>query len=237
MRAEAAEVRRLFGRIARRYDLLNSLLSLGQHLRWKRLAASACQAGRGSLLVDVCSGTADIALAQARGGGRAVAVDFSAPMLAVGRRKAEGQPVQFVLGDALHLPFPDDTFDAATAGFSLRNVASVPRLLGEMARVVRPGGWVVSLETSQPPWRLVRALYRGYLGVVVWLAPLLSDGPAYRWLLRTVVAFSTAEEVAEQFRGAGLREVQFSRLLLGAAAIHAGRVPEQQRGCDRVVTK
>lgn len=218
-------IRCMFGRIARRYDLLNSLLSLGRHRRWKRLAARACRLPPGGLALDVCAGTADIALALADLAGSAVALDFSAPMLALARRKAAGRPVTLVQADALHLPFLDGTFHAAAVGFSLRNVASVPRLLSEMARVVRPGGWVVSLETSQPTCAALRALYRAYLEIMVLLSTVLSEGPAYRHLLRTIIAFPPADRVADLFRRAGLRDVSYRLLAFGAAALHAGRVP------------
>lgn len=218
-------IRWMFDGIADRYDLLNSLLSLGQHRAWKERAADACRLRPGALVLDVCTGTGDIALALVRRGARAVALDFARRMMHIGRAKAQGKPVAFVCGDALLLPFADDAFDAATVGFSLRNVASVAKLLAEMVRVVRPGGWVVSLETSQPPRLVVRALYRLYLEITVGLTPLLSQGSAYRHLLRTIVAFPGAQEIAERFREAGLEEVSVSPLLLGAAAIHAGRVP------------
>jgi len=214
----------MFGRIAHRYDLLNFLISLGQNHRWKDRAAQACQVPPGGLALDVCAGTADIALALERRGARAAALDFAREMLTVGKRKARGRFVMFVQGDALALPFPDSTFEAAVVGFSLRNVASVLRLLCEMRRVVRPGGRVVSLETSQPPFRFVRALYRAYLKVAISLAPLLSEGSAYGYLAGSILTFPAAEEIADVFRAAGLREVSFQRLLFGVVAIHSGRV-------------
>jgi demethylmenaquinone methyltransferase/2-methoxy-6-polyprenyl-1,4-benzoquinol methylase len=122
-------------------------------------------------------------------------------------------------------------FDAAAIGFSLRNIAaptdnlsSVVELLEEMARVVRRGGWVVSLETSQPKSGVLRTVYHAYVRFAVSLAPLLSEGAAYRYLLRTVLRFPPADGVAELFRAAGLEEVSYTNLLFGAAAIHVGRV-------------
>jgi len=214
----------MFGRIALRYDLINYLLTLGQQRRWKDLTAQACRVPAGGLALDVCAGTGDIALALARRGARAVALDFARPMLLLGQRKARDLPVFLVEGDALNLPFPDDNFDAAATGFSLRNVASLPRLLSELARVVRPGGWVVSLETSQPPSPIVRAIYRAYLELAISLTPLLSEGSAYRYLANTIVAFPPAEKIADLFREAGLHEVSFARLMFGAVAIHYGQV-------------
>jgi demethylmenaquinone methyltransferase/2-methoxy-6-polyprenyl-1,4-benzoquinol methylase len=221
----------MFGRIAGRYDLLNTILSLGLHRRWKRQAAAACRLPPGGLLLDVCAGTADIAIAVGRLGGGAVALDFSRPMLDIGRRKARGLRVMFAEGDALSLPFRGDMFDAAAIGFSLRNLsapggdlAAVLRALREMARVVRTNGWVVALETSQPRARVARAAYHQYVRGAVAFAPLLSERAAYQHLLKTVVAFPGAEEVADLFRTAGLVDVSYTRMLLGAAALHVGRV-------------
>lgn len=215
----------MFGRIARRYDLMNSLLTLGQHRRWKDVAARACDTARGDLALDVCAGTADIALALARQGAQAVALDFSAEMLERGRRKSCARGIASVCGDALRLPFADHTFHAAAVGFSLRNVVSLPGLLSEMARVVRPGGWVVSLETSQPPSAAIRFMYHRYLRFAAGLAPLLSVGSAYRYLAETIIVFPGADEIADRLHAAGLREVSYRRLMLGAVAIHRGRVP------------
>lgn len=223
MSVSPGQIRRMFGRVAARYDLINALITLGQNHRWKNLAANTCRVPVGALALDVCAGTADISLALARRGARAVALDFSSEMLALGQRKSRGKPIAFVLGDALQLPFPDRTFEAAVVGFSLRNVASLPQLLAEMRRVVKPGGWVVSLETSQPPSRLVRALYRLYLSITISFTPLLSEGSAYGYLASSILAFPPAEEVAAAFRAAGLTDVSFQLQLLGVVAVHAGR--------------
>jgi demethylmenaquinone methyltransferase/2-methoxy-6-polyprenyl-1,4-benzoquinol methylase len=220
------EIRRLFGRIAPRYDLLNSLLSIGQHHRWARLAADAARIGPGDLVLDVAAGTGELALALAARRAHVVALDFAPEMIAAGRTRTAGRTVCYVQGDALSLPFPDARFAAATIGFTLRNVASRARLFSEMARVVRPGGWVISLETSQPPNRALRAAYHAYLSAAARLAPLLSEGAAYRYFARSVAAFADAEVIASELRAAGLHEVSFRRLLLGVVAIHAGRVGE-----------
>ena len=224
MSPEPPAIRGLFDRIAGRYDLLNSLLSFGLHHHWKRIAAVAAAVPPGALALDVATGTGDIARALAARGAGAVGLDFSRPMLAVARRRTAGANTRFVLGDALRLPFPDDTFAAATIGFTLRNVASRPRLFSEMARVTGPGGRVLALETSQPPHHLVRAAYHAYLRAATAAAPLLSDGPAYRHLADSVIAFPGAEEIAEELRAAGLRNVQFRRLFLGVLAVHIGEV-------------
>jgi demethylmenaquinone methyltransferase/2-methoxy-6-polyprenyl-1,4-benzoquinol methylase len=214
----------MFDRIAGRYDLVNSLISLGQHRRWKRLVAELAGVPAGGIALDVCAGTGDIAIALARRGARVVAVDFSWQMMAVGVRRAAGLPVSFVRGDALALPFRDGVFDAATIGFSLRNVASRARLFSEMARVVRPGGRIVALETSQPRPAVVRALFRAHITLVSFLAPLATSGAAYRYLVRTIIAFPGADAIADEMRAAGLAEVSYRRLMFGAVAVHVGRV-------------
>ena len=215
----------MFDRIAQRYDLANSLISLGLHKRWKRLAAEAAQVGSGGIALDVCAGTGDIAVALARRTARVLAVDFSPEMMAIGRRRAAGLPVIHVGGDALFLPFSADTFDAATVGFSLRNVASRSQLFSEMKRVVHPGGRVVCLETSRPRGRLLGWLHRVYVGLAIACAGLIAEGAAYRYLAGTIIGFPTAEQIAEEMREAGLVEVQMRRLLLGAVALHCGKVP------------
>jgi demethylmenaquinone methyltransferase/2-methoxy-6-polyprenyl-1,4-benzoquinol methylase len=222
-------IRRMFDRIAGRYDLLNSLISLGQHRRWKRLAAAAASLSPGDLALDVATGTGDIAFALADGGARVIGLDFAAGMLALGRQRGRGRPVWFVRGDALRLPFPDDTFGAATIGFTLRNLTSRACLFAELARVTRPGGRVVVLETSQPRCALLRALYHGYLRAAASLAPLLSEGAAYRHLARTVIAFPPAEEIADEFGAAGLQRVLFRRLFLGTVAVHVGEVGREAK--------
>jgi len=214
----------MFSRISARYDLLNAFISLGLNRRWKDLTARACRVPSGGLALDVCAGSADIALALERRGARVVALDFSREMLLVARRKVRDRPIWIVEGDALQLPFPNRTFDAAAVGFSLRNIESLPRLLAEMARVVRPGGWVVSLETSQPPARALRLIYHAYLRLAISFTPLLSHGSAYRYLARSIFVFPPAEEIAQAFRAAGLRQVSFTRLLFGVVAIHRGQV-------------
>lgn len=225
MAKDPAAIRRLFDGIAPRYDLVNSLLSLGQHRRWKARAARLCQVAPGGRALDVCAGTGDIALALSRLGAEVVALDFAPQMLARARARRGRQQVALVQGDALALPFPDASFDAAAIGFSLRNVASLPGLLAEMRRVVRPGGWVVSLETSQPSSRPVRWIYHQYLRLAASLAPLLSVGSAYRYLAQTIFAFPPADQVSASFRAAGLDEVSHQALFLGVVAIHRGRVP------------
>jgi demethylmenaquinone methyltransferase/2-methoxy-6-polyprenyl-1,4-benzoquinol methylase len=214
-------VKQAFGRIARRYDLLNTLLSLGLHKAWRRRAVALC--GDGERALDVCSGTGDLSRRLARRFRRVVGVDFSRPMLEVARRRGGADLVE---GDALALPFANDAFDCAITGFSLRNLADLERLFAEMARVVRPGGRVVSLELTRPPGRVLRRLHDLYLRWVVPGAGSMVDGAAYRHLAQTIRGFPEPEAVAGIMAHAGLREVRIQRLSGGIATIHAARAPE-----------
>ncbi|MBC7105344.1 MAG: class I SAM-dependent methyltransferase [Firmicutes bacterium] len=218
----------MFDSIARRYDVLNTVLSLGRDRRWRRFAVGASGLGPGGRGLDVACGTGMLALEQARAvgpRGLVVGLDFSGEMLAVARRRLAPLPqVRLVCGDALALPFPDDTFDAATMGFALRNVADVPRAVAEMARVVRPGGRVVTLELTVPRTPLFR---RAYLVYFRHLLPLLGRlgagcGGPYRYLPASVLAFHAPEEVCAFFEAAGLKGVACHPLDLGIATVHVG---------------
>ncbi len=228
---KARYVRHTFAHIANRYDLANRFLSLGQDLRWRRLAATwalAFPPAKGMVL-DVGTGTGDQALFLARGSPRlVVALDFSLPMMRLGRQKAQRAGVasglQFLGGDALDLPFPDHTFDRLTSAFVLRNIANLPRGLAEMARVVKPGGCIVCLELSKPPGRIYPLLHRFYLRYLVpFIGQLITqDREAYRYLSRSIQEFPTPQELREAMERAGLRGVEYTLLTGGAAAIHRG---------------
>ena len=235
-------VRAMFGRIASRYDLMNTLMTGGRHHAWRRLAIrQAClsgppvrQAGRQARpaerrALDLCCGTGDFALELARHGASVVVgVDFSREMLALAARKAQAAGlsgrVQWQLADALELPFPDAAFLCATSGFSLRNVDDVGRALREMARVVAPGGRVAVLELTPVRSRLFGPVFRAYFrGLVPLVGGLVAgDRAAYTYLPDSVRAFPTADELAELMRQAGLRDVQYRLLALGTVALHLG---------------
>jgi demethylmenaquinone methyltransferase/2-methoxy-6-polyprenyl-1,4-benzoquinol methylase len=220
-------VRDMFARIAPAYDLVNSLMSWGQDTRWRREAVRlACpSAGR---VLDVATGTGNLALELAKRGGSVVGVDFCPQMIEQGRRKTSRRrleaKVAFVLGDALALPFRDDSFDCVLNGFVLRNVVDVYRLLLELHRVVKPEGRVVCLELCRPPSRVVGALHRFYLHRVVpllgwWLS---GDKGAYRYLPESVEDFMSVDEFQRIMKGAGFRRVGFKSLNWGTVAAHVG---------------
>jgi demethylmenaquinone methyltransferase/2-methoxy-6-polyprenyl-1,4-benzoquinol methylase len=224
-------VRAMFDAIAPRYDLLNSLLSARLHHGWRRDAAALATLKPGDAALDVCTGTGDFAFELARRvgpGGRVEATDFSAPMLALGEakrsKKRGGAVVRFAQADTQDLPFPDDTFDAVTVGFGIRNVADIPRGIAEMARVAKPGGRVIILEFSQPTFAPFAALYRWYsFRVLPVLGGLISGRrAAYRYLPSSVEAFHTREELAAVMERAGLTDVTVADRTFGTVAIHRG---------------
>lgn len=222
----------MFAQIAPTYDLLNTLLSANQHKRWRPAAVAAAELRPGALVLDLASGTGDLAVCAARAsapGGRVVGVDFCEPMLRLGLAKARrrGVPVAFCAGSADDLPFADGTFDAALMGFALRNVPSVSKCLTEMARVVRSGGWVVNLELTRPTRRWLQPAYRWYQDRLMPLVGGLISGrrEAYAYLPRSIQEFPDPAAVANEFRAAGLEEVSWQPLSGGLATVHRGRKP------------
>ncbi|HVB13508.1 MAG TPA: bifunctional demethylmenaquinone methyltransferase/2-methoxy-6-polyprenyl-1,4-benzoquinol methylase UbiE [Candidatus Dormibacteraeota bacterium] len=224
---EPEAVRDMFTGLAGRYDLLNSLLSQGQDRRWRRRAAQLTRAQAGDRVLDVCSGTGALAAVLSRRvgpGGEVIGVDLTDGMLKVARMRVPG--VSFLVGDACHLPFPDQSFAAATMAFGLRNINDRPLALREMARVLRPGGRAVILEFSQVH-PLLRPGYAWYSRVVI--PPLarrvLGRDGAYRYLTDSIAAFAPPETVTQWMRQAGFRSVRHHRMTAGVVAIHVGRRP------------
>jgi len=223
------QVRALFSRIAPRYDLLNHLLSLNVDRRWRRRAVDALAWERtpGGLYLDACAGTYDLTLELARRPGfrgRVVASDFARPMLAEGRGKLADAPVLPACSDALRLPFGEGIFHGATVGFGVRNLADLDRGLGELHRVLRPGGRLVVLEFTVPPNPLVRGLYLLYFERVLPLVGRIVSGHpwAYRYLPESVKDFPGPDGLARRMEAAGFRRVEWRHLTLGIAAIHVG---------------
>lgn len=229
----AGRVRDLFGVIARRYDLINDLQSLGLHRAWKRRLARLARLGPGRRALDVCCGTGDVAFALARSGARVTGVDFSPAMLAVARERAgrRAGEVEFLEGDALHLPFAKDSFDAVTISYGLRNLADFAAGLAEMRRVLRPGGRLLVLDFGKPANRLWRGLYFTYLRTVVPVFGRLFAGraEAYAYILESLRHYPGQQDVAELMRSQGLMNIRVLNLLGGAMAINSGEKPEGDR--------
>jgi demethylmenaquinone methyltransferase / 2-methoxy-6-polyprenyl-1,4-benzoquinol methylase len=226
---KAAAVRRMFGAIAPRYDLLNHLLSLNQDRRWRRIAVDRLLGGRPprGRFLDACSGTFDLALALAGRRdfvGQVFASDFAIPMLVGGRQKLRGRPVSAAAADALRLPFADAMFDGATVGFGVRNLADLDRGLRELARVLRPGGRVAILEFTTPSWQPFRGIYLFYfLRVLPRIGRLVSrHGSAYAYLPESVLGFPEPAELARRMADAGFTDVEWSSLTGGIVAVHVG---------------
>jgi demethylmenaquinone methyltransferase/2-methoxy-6-polyprenyl-1,4-benzoquinol methylase len=222
VRKDAATVQAMFGHIAPRYDFLNHLLSLNIDRRWRRRAADLARP-KGPVL-DICTGTGDLAAAMAKAAGRTVlGLDFCAPMLRRGKDKGDCRDVRFLRGDALRLPLPSDRFDVVSVGFGIRNVQDLDAGLREMVRVARPGGRIAILEFTMPRNRVLRALYGFYFGrVLPFIGNLVSRSRAYTYLNRTVLAWTTEQELLERMRKAGCASVTVHPLTFGIAAVHLG---------------
>ncbi len=229
--AKARYVAGMFARIARRYDLLNTVMTGGMHHRWRKTATRLATKGVAGAALDVATGTGDFAFALAKRPEvhSVVGVDFVAEMVALARLKAQrrnaSEVVRFAQGDALSLPFADDTFDCATSGFGMRNVTDIAKAVQEMARVVRPGGRVVILEIS--PFErdgVIPRLFRFYFHNVVPLVGgiLSGDREAYTYLPRSVDVFLPAQELARLMEDAGLEKVSYRKAGMGSVAIHVG---------------
>ncbi|WP_394232785.1 demethylmenaquinone methyltransferase [Niallia oryzisoli] len=223
------KVHHVFEKIYDHYDKMNSVISFKQHVKWRSDIMKMMNVQKGSKALDVCCGTADwtIALAEAVGPeGEVIGLDFSQNMLKVGREKVRHlQQVELVHGNAMELPFPDNSFDYVTIGFGLRNVPDVMQVLKEMHRVVRPGGMVVCLETSQPTLFGFKQLYYFYFRFIMPLFGKLfaKSYQEYSWLQESARSFPGMKELANMFRTAGLVEVSYKPYTGGAAAVHIGK--------------
>jgi demethylmenaquinone methyltransferase / 2-methoxy-6-polyprenyl-1,4-benzoquinol methylase len=223
----------MFDAIAKRYDLLNRVLSGGVDRRWRRKTVAALKLGEGpARVLDVATGTGDLAIAIAKKHPRThvVGLDPSTEMLAVGRRKVErrglNDRVELVTGDAQALGFDDASFDGATIAFGIRNVPDRARGLAEMARVVRRGGRVCILELGEPRGGIMAPLARFHVHVLVpRIGALLSGAKEYRYLQSSIAAFPPPEEFAAMMETAGLVVEQVKPLTFGVCHLYVGRVP------------
>jgi demethylmenaquinone methyltransferase / 2-methoxy-6-polyprenyl-1,4-benzoquinol methylase len=234
------QVRAMFDRIAGIYDRLNSVMTAGMHHRWRRRAVELAQVAPGGHVLDVATGTGDLAFALARAvgpDGEVVGADFSEQMLEIARRKAEAAagepgeagtrpaPVRFEQANALLLPHATDEFDAATVGFGVRNFSDLDQGLRELARVVRPGGHVVILEMTTPQRRPLSTFFKLWFDQVV---PLLGraagDSDAYTYLPNSVRRFPGPEELAARMGAVGLGDIRYVLTAGGIIALHVGTV-------------
>ena len=214
------DVAAMFDEVAARYDLTNTVLSLGQDRGWRTAVADALDLAPGQRVLDLAAGTATSSAALATSGARVVGCDFSLGMLAMGK----GKGVPLIAGDALRLPFVDGAFDAVTISFGLRNTADVGQALREMRRVTRPGGRLVVCEFSHPTWRPFRTVYVNYL---MRLLPAVatrvsSDPSAYVYLAESIRAWPDQAALAKELQRAGWGAVGWRDLTGGIVALHRG---------------
>lgn len=217
-----AGVEAMFDRISPVYDVMNRLMTAGLDERWRRRTAAAV-VRPGTRVLDACCGTGDLALACREAGGDVVGLDFSERMLERARRKSDA--IEWVRGDLLELPFADESFDAATVGFGIRNVQDLEAGLRELARVLRPGGRLGCLEITRPRG-VLRPFFRLWFdGLVPLAGKVLPGGAAYAYLPASVRRFPGPEDLAVVMRRAGLGEVSWQLLGGGIVALHTARRP------------
>ncbi|HET8717907.1 MAG TPA: demethylmenaquinone methyltransferase [Nocardioidaceae bacterium] len=217
---QPAEVAAMFDDVARRYDLTNDVLSLGQDRRWRRDVLAAVDPLPGERILDLAAGTGTSSRPFAQRGATVVPCDFSLGMLQVGKRARPALP--FTAGDATRLPFADGAFDAVTISFGLRNVVNPDAGLAEMRRVTRPGGRLVVCEFSHPTWAPFRTVYLEYLmRALPPLARAVSSSPdAYVYLAESIRAWPDQEQLAARIGEAGWRHVKWRNLTRGIVALH-----------------
>jgi demethylmenaquinone methyltransferase / 2-methoxy-6-polyprenyl-1,4-benzoquinol methylase len=226
--SKAQTVRRVFDSVAERYDVMNDLMSLGLHRAWKALAISVARPRPGERVLDIATGSGDLALALSRRvapGGEVWITDINRRMLERGRDRLldRGLSLPAVQCDAERLPFPTGHFDCVTVGFGLRNMSHKDLALAEMARVLRPGGRLVVLEFSKV-WKPLEPAYDWYsFKVLPWLGEKVAgDAGAYQYLAESIRLHPDQAALAEMLRGAGLADVEVFNLAAGVVAIHRG---------------
>jgi len=227
----ARQIRTMFARITRRYDLMNRVMTGGRDQAWRRMAARELRLGARSLVLDLATGTGDLAFAvrEAYPDARIVAMDFSEAILREGVRKAcmrDEQGTAWGVGDALALPFADATFDGCTNAFLIRNVVDLPLCLREMKRVVKPGGRVVCMEITHPQVPVFKQLFAIYFYRLVPIVGglIAGDPKAYSYLPNSLTHFPPAEPLKRIMQEAGYRDVRYRLIGLGTMAIHVAEV-------------
>ncbi|MBN1625051.1 MAG: ubiquinone/menaquinone biosynthesis methyltransferase [Deltaproteobacteria bacterium] len=226
---KAGYVRGIFAAISRNYDFINRLMTFGMDMSWRRFLLSVADVPLSGRLLDVGTGTGDIALEALRMDPwiRVTGLDFTAEMMEAGRRRKDADAIDWCRGDALCMPFPDKIYDAVVSGFLLRNVVDVRSALMEQVRVVKPGGRVVCLDTSPVPRNILRPIIHLYLRIVIPLLGrlLTGKGDAYNYLASSTINFLEPEVLGNIMREAGLEDVHFRRFMFGNIAVHWGVRP------------
>lgn len=217
------QVEAMFDRIASVYDLMNRVMTVGMDERWRSRAADLAGAGPGTRVLDVATGTGDLAIEMRGRGAEVVGVDFSEGMLELARKKEPA--IEFLAGNALALEFEDNSFDAATVGFGARNFDDLQRGIDEMARVVRPGGRVVILEITNPQKPPLSTFFHIWFdSIVPLLGKVAGDPDAYEYLPNSVKRFPGPRDLAGQMASAGMTDVRWIVTAGGIIAMHVGTV-------------
>jgi demethylmenaquinone methyltransferase/2-methoxy-6-polyprenyl-1,4-benzoquinol methylase len=227
---KAGLVHGVFSRVASKYDVMNDLMSLGIHRIWKDAMIDWLAPRSGQRLLDVAGGTGDVAFRFLKRAPAATAVvcDLTEPMLVEGRKRAEAaklaESLDWVVGDAMALPFPDNIFDVYTISFGIRNVTRIPDALAEAYRVLKPGGRILVLEFSQIPNELMQKAYDIYsFSVIPVMGQIVAnDRDSYQYLVESIRKFPDQETFATMIRGAGFGQVKYRNLSMGIAALHSG---------------
>ena len=237
MDKQPAAVSGMFDEVARGYDRTNAVMSLGNSGLWRIATVRALDPKPGERVLDIAAGTGTSSAAIARTGAEVVALDFSAGMIAEGRRRHPG--IEFVEADAERLPFDDAGFDAVTISFGLRNVEHPQAALAEMLRVLKPGGRVVICEFSKPPTPLMRTGYAAYTRFVMpVVARVVSTDPAaYDYLAESIEAWPDQQRLTQWMRGVGFTRVAYRNLTGGVVALHRGHKPEDEKILARTATR
>ncbi|MCU9613709.1 demethylmenaquinone methyltransferase [Caldibacillus lycopersici] len=236
VQSKEEKVHHVFENISDKYDKMNSIISFRQHILWRKDTMKRMNVQKGKKALDVCCGTADwtIALSKAVGNeGEVIGLDFSENMLKIGKEKLKSQQIEnakLIHGNAMSLPFEDNTFDYVTIGFGLRNVPDYMQVLREMQRVVKPGGLVTCLETSQPTVIGFKQAYYFYFRFIMPLFGKLfaKSYKEYSWLQESARSFPKAKELASLFEKAGLENVKYHLYFGGVAAVHIGQKSEEK---------
>lgn len=228
--AKAGMVHGVFSRVASKYDIMNDLMSMGIHRIWKDAMMDWLAPRPGQKLLDVAGGTGDVAFRflKRAPGATATVCDMTESMLIEGQKRAEAEDMaerlSWVVGDAMELPFEDNTFDVYTISFGIRNVTRIPDALREAYRVLRPGGRIMVLEFSQIPNDMLQAVYDAYsFNVIPVMGEIVAnDRDSYQYLVESIRKFPTQEIFASMIREAGFEHVKYRNLTMGIAALHSG---------------
>ena len=217
---EPHEVAAMFDAVAKKYDITNDVLSLGQTKSWRKAVVAAIKPTVGEEILDLAAGTGTSTQPFYEAGANPIACDFSAGMIEVGRKQFPH--LTFVQGDAMNLPFPDNSFDAVTISFGLRNVQDPSKALSEMSRVTKPGGRLVVCEFSHPTWSPFRKVYMEYLmKALPAVANKMSSNPdAYVYLAESIRAWPNQSELSELILAAGWKSCEYRDLTGGIVALH-----------------